>query len=210
MRRRRRWRGERPRPVRPFDDGPDPKVTPRILDALAKHDTRATFFCIGRALESHPKLAREIAAAGHELGNHSWQHSRLQSFLAVADQEQEIERGAAAIAEVTGGGTAPPYRPPLGMKSPPFARAAFRKRVTLVGWSLHSHDSRLLDAERIARRVLRKIRPGDIVLMHDGHDLPGRHRPAAARAVPQILSGLRDRGLQGVTVSELLRTSTRL
>ena len=113
-----------------FDDGPDPEVTPQILEALAKHDTRATFFSIGRALAAHPELARDIAAGGHELGNHSWQHSRLQNFLAVDDQEREIERGDAAIAAVTGGAAAPLYRPPLGMKSPPFARAAFRKRVT--------------------------------------------------------------------------------
>jgi peptidoglycan/xylan/chitin deacetylase (PgdA/CDA1 family) len=85
------------------------------------------------------------------------------------------------------------------------ARAAFRKRLTLVAWSLHSRDSRSSDPVAIARRVLARIRPGDIVLMHDGHDLAGRHRPATARAVPRILQGLREKGLQAVTVSELLR-----
>ncbi len=196
---------ERDRVALTFDDGPDPDVTPRVLAALATYDTRATFFSIGRALAAHPKLAQEIASAGHELGNHSWQHSRLQNFLAVEDQEREIERGVEAIAAVTGARAEPLYRPPLGMKSPPMARAAFRKRVTLIGWSLHSHDSRVSDPDKIARRVLERIRPGDIVLMHDGHDLPGRHRPATAEAVPRILSGLREKGLQGVTVSELLR-----
>ena len=195
---------DRKRVALTFDDGPDPEVTPLVLDALAKYDTRATFFVIGSALAAHPKLARDLAAAGHELGNHSWRHSRLQNFFAVDEQEREIERGAQAIAAVTGARTAPLYRPPLGMKSPPMARAAYRKRLTLVAWSLHSHDSRVSDPDRIARRVLARIRPGDIVLMHDGHDLPGRHRPAVARALPQILRGLRETGLQGVTVSELL------
>lgn len=195
---------DRDRVALTFDDGPDPEVTPQILGALAEYDARATFFSIGRALAAHPALAREIAAGGHELGNHSWQHSRLQNFLAVFEQELEIERGVEAIAAVTGGRTPPLYRPPLGMKSPPMARAAYRKRVTLIGWSLHSHDSRSSDPDRIARRVLERIRPGDIVLMHDGHDLPGRHRPGTARAVPQILRGLRELGLQAVTVSELL------
>ncbi len=188
-----------------FDDGPDPVVTPHVLAALASADQRATFFSIGRSLVAHPRVARAIAAGGHELGNHSWQHSRLQSFFAVDDQEREIERGADAIAAVTGVHAAPLYRPPLGMKSPPMARAAFRKRLTVIGWSLHSHDSRIADPERVARRVLERVRPGDIVLMHDGHDRPNRHRAATARAVPQILQGLREKGLRSVTVSELVR-----
>lgn len=188
-----------------FDDGPDPEVTPLVLDALAKYGASATFFAIGRSLAAHPSLARDIVAAGHELGNHSWGHSRLQSFLAVEDQEREIERGADVIAEATGWNSAPLYRPPLGMKSPPMARAAYRKRLKLVTWSLHSHDSRMSDPERIAERVLSRIRPGDIVLMHDGHDVPGRHRSAGARALPRILAGLREAALQPVTVSDLLR-----
>jgi peptidoglycan-N-acetylglucosamine deacetylase len=187
-----------------FDDGPDPEVTPRVLDALAKYDTRATFFAIGQSLAAHPALARAIVSAGHELGNHSWRHARLQGLFAVGEQEREIERGAQAIAAVTGRRTAPLYRPPLGLKTPPLAHAAYRKRLTVVAWSLHSHDSRTSDPERIARRVLERICPGDIVLLHDGHDLPHHHRPAAALAVPKILEGLRRKGLQGVTVSELL------
>lgn len=192
-----------------FDDGPDPEVTPLVLDALAKHDAHATFFAIGRALVAHPKLAGDIVAAGHELGNHSWGHSRVQGFSSVEEQEREIERGAAAIAAATGWQSAPLYRPPLGMKTPPLARAAYRKRLTLVTWSLHSHDSRISDPERIAHRVLSRIRPGDIVLMHDGHDLAGHHRWAGARALPQILAGLRGAALQPVTVSELLREPCR-
>jgi peptidoglycan/xylan/chitin deacetylase (PgdA/CDA1 family) len=77
--------------------------------------------------------------------------------------------------------------------------------VTLVAWSLHSRDTRTADPKRLAQRVLERIRPGDIVLMHDGHDQPGRHRPACAQAVPLILQGLSEKGLQCVTVSELLR-----
>jgi peptidoglycan-N-acetylglucosamine deacetylase len=99
----------------------------------------------------------------------------------------------------------PLYRPPIGLKSPPFARAARQARLTLVGWSLRSYDTRIADPERIAARVLEKIRPGDIVLLHDGHDRLGRHRPACARAVPLILQGLREKGLECTTVSDLLK-----
>lgn len=187
-----------------FDDGPDPEVTPAVLDALAEQAARATFFAIGRSLEAHPSLARRISAEGHELGNHSWRHSRWQNFFGAAAHADEIARGARAIAAATGSPTRPLYRPPIGLKSPPLARAASQARVTVVGWSLRSSDTRTADPERIASRVLRKIRPGDIVLLHDGHDRPGRHRPACARAVPLILQGLREKGLECTTVSDLL------
>jgi peptidoglycan/xylan/chitin deacetylase (PgdA/CDA1 family) len=188
-----------------FDDGPDPEVTPAVLDALAKHGAHATFFSIGRLLVEHPGLARRLVAEGHELGNHSWRHSRWQNFFGAGEQGREIERGAQAIAAVTGSQAKPLYRPPIGLKSPPLARAATRQQLTLVAWSLHSRDTRTADPKRLAQRVLERIRPGDIVLMHDGHDQPGRHRPACAQAVPLILQGLSEKGLQCVTVSELLR-----
>lgn len=194
-----------------FDDGPDPEVTPAVLDALARHGARATFFTIGRALQAHPLLARRLLEEQHELGNHSWAHSRWQNFWNTHRQQHEIERGAQAVRAITCDHAQaqtqaqPLYRPPIGLKSPPLARAARRLQLHVVAWSLHSHDTRLGDPQRIARRVLNKIRPGDIVLMHDGHDLEGLHRPACAQALPLILRGLHEKGLKCVTVSELLR-----
>ncbi len=187
-----------------FDDGPDPEVTPAVLDALARHDARATFFSIGRSLEKHPELARRVVAEGHELGNHSWRHSRWQNLFGSDGHAREIERGEQAIRAVTGSRARPLYRPPIGLKSPQLARVASRRQLTLVAWSLHSRDTHDADPERVARHVLGRIHPGDIVLMHDGHDRPGRHRPACAQALPLILRGLREKGLQCVTVSELL------
>ena len=190
-----------------FDDGPDAEVTPAVLDALKSHDARATFFAIGRALEAQPELARRLAQEGHELGNHSFGHSRWMSFRMPRAQVREIERGERAIEAVTGRRTQPLYRAPFGIKSPPFVEAAHERQLTLVGWSLHSRDTRRLDPARIAERVLKRIRPGDIVLMHDGHDRPGRRRSGCAQALPLILRGLREKGLECVTVSELLRIS---
>jgi len=187
-----------------FDDGPDPEVTPAVMDALARYDARATFFSIGRLLNQHPQLARRLVAAGHELGNHSWRHSRWQNLFGAKEHTREIARGERAIASLTGCRVKPLYRPPIGLKSPQLARVASRRRLTLVAWSLHSRDTRIADPKRVARHVLERIRPGDIVLMHDGHDRPGRHRPTCAKAVRMILWGLRKKGLQCVTVSELL------
>jgi peptidoglycan/xylan/chitin deacetylase (PgdA/CDA1 family) len=97
----------------------------------------------------------------------------------------------------------PLFRPPVGLKNPSLARVALKQKMLLVAWSLHSHDTRISDPARISRRVLDRLRAGDIVLFHDGHDLPGRHRPACAAALPAVLQGMRERGLQSVTVSQL-------
>ena len=187
-----------------FDDGPDPEVTPTVLDALAEYGARATFFTIGQALDAHPQIARRLVAEGHELANHSWRHSRWASFAMPRRQRDEIERGERAIAAIAGNGVSPLYRAPFGVKSPPFVAAARAKRLTMVAWSLHSRDTFYADPARVAARVLRRVRPGDIVLLHDGHDVRGRHRNECARAVPLILAGLRERGLECVTVSDLL------
>lgn len=192
-----------------FDDGPDPEVTPAVLDLLAQYGARATFFSVGRALQAQPLLARRVTDEHHELGNHSWTHTRWHSLFGVARQRGEMKQCAQAIVSTTGRSSQPLYRPPMGHKSPPLASAAQQLQLTLVAWSLHSHDSRGSDPERIAQRVLQRLRPGDIVLMHDGHDLPGQHRPACVPALRLILRGLRERGLQSVTVSELLRAEPK-
>lgn len=187
-----------------FDDGPDPVVTPEVLDALREYGAKATFFVIGRTLDRYPELGRRMAAEGHAIGNHSWQHSRFQNFRPAAWHEAELARGEASITAVTGGG-AVAYRPPVGLKSGELAQAAWRRRMpAMVAWSLHSRDTLFSDPERIARRVLTHVRGGDIILMHDGHDLPGRTRPVCAPALRLILAGLSERGFRCVTVPELL------
>lgn len=187
-----------------FDDGPDPQVTPEVLDVLAEYGAHATFFVIGASLAAHPEIGRRMAAEGHVIGNHSWRHSRWQNFYTAGWHASEIAHGEQAIAAVTGSSAAVLYRPPVGLKSGELAHAAWRRGLTLVTWSLHSRDTRLKDPQSIARRVLGKVCAGDIVLMHDGHDLPGRARPLCAAALRLILQGLRERGLECVTIPELL------
>jgi peptidoglycan/xylan/chitin deacetylase (PgdA/CDA1 family) len=190
-----------------FDDGPDPEVTPAVLDALARHGARATFFSVGQRVEAWPELAQRVVAEGHELGNHSWRHSRWEPFSSPRAQIAEIERAERAIAAIAGNGASPLYRAPFGVKSPPFVVAANAKRLTVVAWSVHSRDTRGTDSAQIAARVLQRIRAGDIVLMHDGHDQPGQHHSACPDAVRRVLEGLRERKLESVTISELLGRS---
>lgn len=187
-----------------FDDGPDPVVTPAVLDLLADYQARATFFVIGQSLESHPGIGRRMAAEGHVIGNHSWQHSRWQNFWRTSAHVREIARGEQAITAVTGAAAAILYRPPIGLKSGELGHAAWLRGLTVVAWSLHSRDTRLQDPRRIAERVLKRVQGGDIILMHDGHDWPGRSRPSCVKALQLILAGLREQGFECVTIPELL------
>lgn len=201
------WHGPRDRPqvALTFDDGPDPEVTPSILEALGAADARATFFTIGRHLEKHQDIAARALRAGHEIGNHSWMHSYFQNFYRTDHQRSDVDRSTRLIQELSGSSVEPLYRPPVGLKSPALARVAHARNLTVVAWSLHSRDTFTRDADATAALVLSRIAPGDIVLMHDGHEREGRHRSTAALALPKILRGLRERGLSSVTVSELLR-----
>lgn len=195
----------RPNVALTFDDGPDPEVTPAVLDILGKAGAHGTFFTIGRNLERNLPLGRRILAERHELANHSWRHAYWQNFYSTRAHAADLARNTAIIQELSGSAAEPWYRPPVGLKSPALARAALARRLDIVAWSIHSRDTVIRNPNTIAAHVLKRVRPGDIVLMHDGHDLPGRHRPGIVAALPLILAGLAERGLAPVTVSQLLQ-----
>ncbi len=188
-----------------FDDGPDPDVTPKILDILKGYKARATFFVIGQHVEQHPELARRIVAEGHELGNHTHTHPRLFNIKLARGMQLEIERAAAIIQHITGVRPAL-FRPPVGLKNPHLAIVARRLGLKVVMWSLHARDTLYRNPRFISQRVLKRVRHGDIVDLHDGHDLPGRHRRYTARAVASIVARLEWKGIKCVTVSELLNS----
>lgn len=198
-----RGRADRPQVALTFDDGPDPEITPAVLDILADHQARASFFVIGRYLERHHALGERLHREGHELGNHSWQHSHFQNFYSATGHGAEIDRCARLIKSVTHSSREPLYRPPVGLKSPAMSRAAHKRNLTVVAWSIHSRDTMNRDPRAIAHGVINRIRPGDIVLLHDGHDREQQHRPLIRQVLPLLLQGLRERGLGSVTVSEL-------
>lgn len=198
-----RGRTDQPQVALTFDDGPDPDITPAVLDLLAEYDARATFFVIGRFLEKHRALGERIHREGHELGNHSWHHSYLLNFSSAAGHGVEIDRCSQLIKSVTQLDREPLYRPPVGLKSPAMARAAHKRNLDVVAWSIHSRDTFARDPRSVANGVVSRIRPGDIVLLHDGHDRDNQHRPLILEALPLLLQGLGERGLKPVTVSEL-------
>lgn len=187
-----------------FDDGPHPETTPRVLDVLAQYNARATFFMIGRILESGVAIAQRAVREGSEIGNHSWNHGYFKHAAPVNEQLVDIERCESLIRSITGEIPRSPYRAPVGLKSPRFARAAHQLSLDVIAWSIHSRDTLDQDAERIARRILSRIRGGDIVLLHDGHQNPGARRTSALNALPLVLEGLKKLQLEPVTIRELL------
>ena len=192
-----------------FDDGPDPEVTPAVLDSLGAANARGTFFTIGRHLERHTDIGARIVREGHELGNHSWRHAYWQNAYSTSQHAADMTRSDSIIHGITGTIARPLYRPPVGLKSPGLARVAHARNLNVIAWSVHNRDTIIRDARKIADKVLSRIQPGDIVLMHDGHDLDGRHRKGVIAALPLILQGLQELGLRSVTTSQLLREQLR-
>ncbi|HLW59127.1 MAG TPA: polysaccharide deacetylase family protein [bacterium] len=195
-------------PARPmvaltFDDGPDPEHTPRLLEALARAGIRAAFFMVGRQAEALPGVARAVADAGHDLGNHTYGHRHLWTLPPRAAAE-EVERGAAAIAEVTG--IFPRYfRPPWGM----FNWAAYIRAGQLgemrILWSVRPEGwLSPVNAGEMAARVIRWAHPGAIIDLHDRGGHPTTPR-ATWTALPGMIAGLRARGYAVVPLSSLLR-----
>ena len=178
-----------------FDDGPSPTLTPRVLEVLRLHDVHATFFLLGTQVEKFPALARDIADAGHDLANHSLSHRSFRSLF-PSEITRELDRTDAAIAAATG--LRPRFvRPPYG-RFPDSTVALVRDRGgDLVLWSVDAGDWGDAPPEQIATAVVEAATPGAIILLHD-------REPATVRALPEILAGLRRRGLEPVSVAELL------
>ncbi len=192
-----------------FDDGPHPVNTPQILDLLDRYGHRATFFVIGAKAEQQQDLLAEIVRRGHELGNHSCHHRPWTPALPAAVLLQELQSASHLLKSVAG--HVPRwFRPPMGLVSPPVALAAERAGLDLVTWTATARDG-VASAQSHSgfARLLRSLRPGSILVLHDG--VPGRSgRPHAVLAIlPQLLSKMQERGLRSVTLSELIPSQQR-
>jgi peptidoglycan-N-acetylglucosamine deacetylase len=168
-----------------FDDGPDPRWTPRVLDMLAAHGATATFFMVGRRAERHPDLVRRVVAAGHAIGSHTYRHTDLSA--ATPDQvRDELARAHEAIAQAAG---RPPamVRPPWGRVDPVGMLAAARHAYPVVLWSAQITAGHV---DRDYRRTVADLRPGAIVLLHDGGPTP---TDALMRATGRLLDHARGR-----------------
>lgn len=182
-----------------FDAGASPTPTSAILRSLKEHQLRATFFLTGEWTTRHPALAREIASQGHEVANHSWDHADF-TLLSRDEIRHQLARTDEAIRKATGRTSRPYFRPPLGARNDRVRRAVAEEGYFTLYWTLDSRDSvdQGITAAQISSRVLEGAAPGCIVLLHCGS-------AATAQALPTILQGLKERGLEQVTLTELLR-----
>jgi peptidoglycan-N-acetylglucosamine deacetylase len=184
-----------------FDDGPDPEVTPRVLDLLEAAGARATFFCIGRRAEAFPGLAAEIARRGHRVENHTYRHPNAFAFYLPPGLREEIGRAQDALERITG--RRPRYfRPPAGFRNPFVDWVLRRSGLRLVSWTRRGFDALERDPGRIARRLLHGLAPGDVLLLHDGLALENGGNPVVLEVLPRVLDALVARGLRSVPFEE--------
>ena len=180
-----------------FDDGPDPEITPQVLDLLAEHDMQATFFVVGCRADAHPELVRTIQRRGHQIGSHSHGHGHGFHFLPTRAMAAEIERGIDSIAAITGERPRA-FRPPVGLRVPTLASALARlpERPTCYTWTERGLDTLGRPAQAIVDRLRPHLVPGAILTLHDGAGFGGsRDRSATVAALRELLGLLRERGL---------------
>lgn len=191
-----------------FDDGPNDPATSHILDVLAARDVKATFFVVGENVEVYPDTVHRIVAEGHALGNHSYRHRKRDALL--DPRYGELERAQRAIAAAVGFRPAL-YRSPNGFHTPWQLRAVRRAGLVTVHWTVQTKDWERPNPDTIVRRVLDHVRPGAIVLLHDGDDTHhGSDRTPTVEALSRIIDELHARGYRFVTVPELLGVPDRL
>lgn len=185
-----------------FDDGPSAD-TELVLNVLRQYKAPATFFMLGRQVECHPNTARRVVAEGHEIGNHSYSHPiYLYSGARVVQREMQDAQGA--IIRITGV-RARFSRPPCGVRTPAYFSVARQMNLRTVQWTVAGMDWKNLRAGQITREVLKNVRAGSIILLHDGDSACKHDRMETVLALPLIIKGLRRRRLNIVPLSELVR-----
>jgi peptidoglycan/xylan/chitin deacetylase (PgdA/CDA1 family) len=191
-----------------YDDGPNDLHTQRLLEVLAKHDVRATFFMIGRYVQQRPQIVHEVAAAGHVIGNHTFTHPNLAliSALQTRIQLQECRR---ALQDVIGEHSNL-FRPPFGARRPETLHIARALGLDPVMWNVTAFDWKPTTAAKVERNVIRRISGGDVILLHDGsHQGLGADRRHTIESTDRLIRRYKDDGYRFVTVPEMMASGSR-
>ncbi len=191
-----------------YDDGPNDPQTLRLVEVLARHNVRATFFLIGSRARQRPDIVREIAAAGHVIGNHTFTHPLL-TFKSDSEIRREISDCSSALEDVIGE-HANLFRPPFGGRRPAVLRIARELGLEPVMWNVTGYDWGAPPAEIIERKVAKQIRGGDVVLLHDGgHKQMGADRSQTVLATDSLISRYKSQGYDFMTIPQMLQLSTK-
>lgn len=182
-----------------FDDGPDREVTPAVLYVLQKWDVPATFFCIGKKVEQEPALVRCIFEDGHAIGLHSHSHSYFYDFYSYSGFKKDLIKNQDVIQEIIG--HRPRFfRPPYGVTTPFMHRAVTSLRLTVIGWSIRSLDTLIKDENKLYNRVVQRVEPGAILLLHD-------HLTSTPRLLDRLLEYLKEEDYRVVSLVDAINKS---
>lgn len=181
-----------------FDDGPDETFTPKILEILRKHDVKATFFLLGENMLKYPDLARQIAAEGHVIGNHTFSHPKLTDLDEVA-YRHEIRRADSLILQMIG--YKPRYfRPTYGAITEAQVSWASKRGMMVIQWSIDTEDWRGKSADEITGIVMKNLLPGSIILQHNADGVP---LEGSVEALDGMINALHKKGTKLVTLEEM-------
>jgi peptidoglycan/xylan/chitin deacetylase (PgdA/CDA1 family) len=184
-----------------FDDGPDEHSTPALLEILRERTVKAAFFGIGKRVAAHPDIAARIVQEGHLLENHSYAHSNATNFFTVSRLRDELDQAQEAIKKATG--VAPTcFRPPMGLSNPRIFQVAREAGLKVIGWSTRGLDTKLTNSEEVVSRICRRLRPGAIILLHDGNIPADR----LVTTVKTLLDRLRTLDYEVVRLDQLLNS----
>jgi peptidoglycan/xylan/chitin deacetylase (PgdA/CDA1 family) len=187
-----------------YDDGPNDPHTLKLLEVLAKHNVRATFFMIGRYVRERPDIVREVARAGHVIGNHTFTHPLL-IFESAAQTRTQLLECRSALQDAIGEHSNL-FRPPFGGRRPATLRVARELGLETVMWNVTGYDWNAPPAAVIERRVARQMRGGDVILLHDGgHRAMGADRGQTVIATDSLIRRFRNQGYEFATIAGVSR-----
>jgi peptidoglycan/xylan/chitin deacetylase (PgdA/CDA1 family) len=189
-----------------YDDGPNEPYTLRLMEVLARHDVRATFFLLGRFVRERPAIVRDLVSAGHAIGNHTYSHPNL-IFVSQSELRKQLEETNAAIADACGQQPTL-FRPPFGGRRPGTFSTAREYGLTPVMWRVTCYDWSAKSNQSIEQKAERQIRGGDVILLHDGgHVRMGANRSHSVQATDNLIRRYKAEGYQFLTVPEMLHPS---
>jgi peptidoglycan/xylan/chitin deacetylase (PgdA/CDA1 family) len=185
-----------------FDDGPNPEVTPKVLDILEHYGAKASFFCVGETAAAHPEIVREILNGGHTIENHSMRHSGLFGFYGSAALRRDIDSAQTVLSGIAG---QPPrfFRAPMGFRNPMLDPVVAHLGLQYMSWTRRGFDTVARDPAAVLRRLLRGLAAGDILLLHDRRSLHGE--PIVLAVLPALLEKLAAAGLKAVSLKTAMR-----
>ncbi len=185
-----------------FDDGPDPEITPQILDILDQYHAKASFFCIGEKVAKFPEVAKEIVRRGHTIENHSYHHPLNFSLFGLSKLHKEVNEAQLVIFETTG--QLPRYfRAPAGFRNPMLDPILAKNGLHYMSWTRRALDGVKCNAESALERLLKNFSAGDILLLHDGTNARTQDNKSVAIAIlPTLLAEAKARNFKVVSLKE--------